>query len=113
MDGLRKWIALLGILSAPAVHAVTREEVEQKFDADQAVYDQRCEAARLVILEPVRAKAFEECMSDHTITRTEEQCHNRAQAYDGQNTKYGLRFYDLPACREAFDHRSLNTRRNP
>lgn len=104
--------ALLCAVAMNQAHALMKNEAEtQQWQAEQAVLDSQCEAGRMVLIEPIRAKAYDECMHLPMSTDTSEDCHQKADGYHGQNANGSQRFYDIPECVAAFEHRKLDPRR--
>ena len=95
------------VLATQAQGAFKKDQ--EAFALRQAELDHQCEAARDEKLAPMREAAFQECMSAKRSTRSEADC-RRITAGENSNRLGGApRFYDLPACVEAFEHQ----RRNP
>jgi hypothetical protein len=96
-------VLLLCILTAQAQGALKKEE--EAFARRQAELDRHCEAARAEKLAPLREAAFQECMSAKRSSRSEAECRRKTGGENGNRVGGAPRFYDLPACVEAFEHK--------
>jgi hypothetical protein len=85
-----------------------QEEIERK----QTQLDNACESARLVKLQPIRDQAFNECMSSKRSTDTSEDCRRKTSGINANRQGGSPKFYDLPACVEAFKHRKENPKKS-
>lgn len=85
-----------------------REKVERK----QAELDQACESARLVELQPLREQAYNECLTAKRSTDSPEDCRRKSSKMNANRPGGSPRFYDLPACVEAFKHRKENPKKS-
>ena len=101
---VRFFITIIFIGLATSAHALTTEEREA-LKTKQAELDRKCEEARDVALAPERAAIFNECTAAKYSTNTEEDCKRIASDYNGNRKDATPRFYELPACVEAFDHK--------
>jgi len=70
-----------------------------------AELEQRCEAARSEKLAPLREAAFQQCMNAKRGADTEADCRRKTAGENGNRVGGTPRFYDLPACVEAFEHK--------
>ncbi|HLD66514.1 MAG TPA: hypothetical protein VJA19_10750 [Pseudomonas sp.] len=98
-------LLFIAALFACTNQALAFESEQNRVDRTQAELDQRCEAAREIKLKPIRAQAFVECMSSKRGTDTEADCKRKTSGYNGNRQGGTPRFYDLPACEEAFKYR--------
>ena len=64
--------------------------------------DAKCEAAREVLLEPMREELFVECIENGG---DEEYCERTSSTYNGRIGNNTLMFYDIPECVAAFEYR--------
>lgn len=103
-------LPLLAALFCLTSQAATFEAQQERIDRKQAQLDQACEAAREVKLEPIRARAFEECMNSRRNTDDAESCSRKTSGANANRIDGAPRFYDLPACEEAFEHRKAHPR---
>lgn len=98
-------IILLSFSLAVTADAYAFQADRERVEKRQAELDQACEAARLVKLEPIRAQAFDECMNAKRSTDSAEDCRRKTSGINANRQGGSPRFYDLPACVEAFKHR--------
>ena len=70
------------------------------------------EAARAVKLAPFRQQAFVECMNSDRSTDTAADCKRKTEGANLNIQGGGTRFYDLPACVEAFEFRKAHPNRS-
>jgi hypothetical protein len=96
--------ALLASATSAGDFQADRERIERK----QAELEQACEDARQVKLEPLRVRAFNECMNADRSTDTAEDCRRKTAGLNANRQNGSPRFYDLPACVEAFEHRKAH-----
>ncbi|MGK9066144.1 hypothetical protein [Stutzerimonas chloritidismutans] len=96
-------VVLLGLLATQAQAGFQKDR--DAFDTRQAELDQRCEAAREVKLAPLREAAFEDCMRSTRNSRADTECQRKTVGENGNRAGGTPRFYDLPACVEAFEHK--------
>jgi hypothetical protein len=78
---------------------------EEAFAKRQNVLDHQCEAARNEKLQPIREASFRECMTKTRGSNAEKDCRRKTGGENGNRIGGSPRFYDLPACVEAFEHR--------
>lgn len=97
------------LCAAPQVGALESEK--ERISQKQAELDQACESAREVKLQPLRAQAFDECMTAKRSTNTAEDCRRKSADVNGNRLGGSPRFYDLPACEAAFKHRKSHPNR--
>lgn len=95
---------------ATSAHAFQADQ--EKIARKQAGLDQACEAARLVKLEPIRKQAFNECMSSKLSTDSAEDCTRKTSGINANRQTGNPKFYDLPACIEAFKYRKDNPKKS-
>jgi uncharacterized protein YgiB involved in biofilm formation len=104
-------ISLLAALLCVAPLAGAFEKEKERISRKQAELDQACESAREVKLQPLRAQAFDECMTAKRSTNTAEDCTRKSEDVNGNRLGGSPRFYDLPACEAAFKHRKSHPNR--
>ncbi|WP_217477559.1 hypothetical protein [Stutzerimonas stutzeri] len=95
---------LLLCLLAAHTHAAFKKD-EEAFALRQAELERRCEAARSEKLAPLREAAFQQCMSAKRGADSAADCHRKTAGENGNRVGGTPRFYDLPACVEAFEHK--------
>lgn len=78
---------------------------QERIENKQAELDQACEAARRIKLAPIRAQAFKECINAKRSADTVEDCERKTAHLNANRQGGSPRFYDLPACVEAFKYR--------
>ena len=101
---MRLFVIIVLAVSATCAYALTTEEREA-LEEKQVEPDRKCEEARDIALAPERAAIFNECTTAKYSTNTEEDCKQMAADYNGNRKDATPRFYELPACVEAFDHK--------
>ncbi|MBK3882403.1 hypothetical protein GFK97_16910 [Pseudomonas stutzeri] len=94
---------LLAVLATQAQAGFQKDR--EAFDRRQAELDQRCESAREAKLAPLREAAFQDCMRTTRNSRAETECRRKTAGENGNRAGGAPRFYDLPACVEAFEHK--------
>jgi hypothetical protein len=99
-------MALLVVAAATQAQAFQADE--DRNAARRAELDRACEAARTVKLTPLRQQAFVECMHAKRSTDTVEDCQRKTAGANLNLLGGGTRFYDLPACVEAFEFRKAH-----
>jgi hypothetical protein len=104
-------ISLLAALLCVAPLAGAVETEKERIGRKQAELDQACESAREVRLQPLRAQAFNECMTAKRSTNTAADCTRKSEDVNGNRLGGSPRFYDLPACEAAFKHRKSHPNR--
>ena len=103
-------IGLFALAIAAQVQAFQTEN--ERNAARQAELDRACEAARAVKLAPFRQQAFVECMNSDRSTDTAADCKRKTEGANLNIQGGGTRFYDLPACVEAFEFRKAHPNRS-
>ncbi len=101
-------LAFTALVCVVCTQAQAFQADDERNAARQVELDQACEAARAVKLEPYRQQAFAECMSAQRSTDTEAHCKRKTQGANLNIQGGGTRFYDLPACVEAFEFRKAH-----
>lgn len=96
-------VLLLCVLTVQAQGAFKKEE--EAFARRQSELDRQCEAARAEKLAPLREAAFQDCMNAKRSSRSEAECRRKTAGENGNRVGGTPRFYDLPACVEAFEHK--------
>ena len=104
---LLKYAIIFSFATSTHAFQADREKIERK----QAELDQACETARLVKLKPIREQAFNECMSSKRSTDTAEDCRRKTSDINANRSGGSPKFYDLPACVDAFKHRKANPKK--
>jgi hypothetical protein len=97
------WLTLMVVCPAQAFQAD-----DDRNNIRQVQLDQACEAARTVKLAPLRQQAFMQCMNADRSTDTAEDCRRKTAGANLNIQGGGTRFYDLPACVEAFKFRKAH-----
>ena len=110
MKSVQFLICLVAFNLSTNVHAF--QTGQEKIEVRQAELDKACESARLVMLEPIRAQAYNECINSKRSTDTPEDCHRKTSGINANRQGGSPRFYDLPACVDAFKHRKDNPKRS-
>jgi hypothetical protein len=106
MNKFRLLAGLLALVVASCAQAFQADD--ERNAARQAEYDRACEAARTVKLTPLRQQAFVECMNSKRNTDSAEDCKRKTSGANLNIQGGGTRFYDLPACVEAFEFRKAH-----
>lgn len=101
--GRQLTVLLLCVLSLQA-HAAFKKD-EEAFVKRQEQLNRQCQAARDEKLAPIREAAFRECLTKTRNSRAETECRRRTAGENGNRAGGTPRFYDLPACIEAFEHK--------
>jgi hypothetical protein len=104
-------LSLLAVLLCAAPQAGAFESEQERIRQKQVELDQACESAREVKLQPLRAQAFDECMTAKRSTDTAADCTRKSAEVNGNRLGGSPRFYDLPACEAAFKHRKSHPNR--
>ncbi|QUE76283.1 hypothetical protein [Stutzerimonas stutzeri] len=99
----RLTVLLLCMLAFQAHGAFKKDD--EAFALRQAELEPRCEAARSEKLAPLREAAFQQCMNAKRGADTEADCRRKTAGENGNRVGGTPRFYDLPACVEAFEHK--------
>ncbi|MFZ3182571.1 MAG: hypothetical protein WA173_00295 [Pseudomonas sp.] len=108
-----KFTWLIGLLVlAVGTHAQAFQVDDERNAAQQAEFDRACEAARAVKLAPFRQQAFVECMKSKRSADSAEDCKRKTSAANLNIQGGSTRFYDLPACVEAFEFRKKHPRKS-
>jgi len=110
MKPLNLFIYAITFSLAANAHAFQADQ--KKIERKQAELDQACESARLVKLEPIREQAFNECINSKRSTDTPEDCRRKTSGINANRQGGSPKFYDLPACVEAFKHRKENPKKS-
>lgn len=94
-----------GVLSLIVLLLACGAGAAEPGDAErQAELDRRCEAARAVKLAPIREDVYRECLEKKQGDVA--YCRRFGDAYNGNRSQGGPRFYELPACQAAFEFRN-------
>lgn len=75
--------------------------------AQQKKLDNACEAARQIALKPRKQEIYQECITK--FKKSESNCQQEANAYNGNRINGAPMFYELPACEKAFSFRKKST----
>ena len=95
---------LIGLFALAMTAQVQAFQTENERNAARrAELDRACEAARAVKLAPLRQQAFVECMNSDRSTDTAADCKRKTEGANLNIQGGSPRFYDLPACVEAFE----------
>ena len=105
MQSIFRIIALVFVLAGFAMAAQAFESEREIQEARQAELDFKCEAAREEKLMPERMVIMDECLTAKYSTNTEEDCQRIAATYNGNHINDNPRYYDLPECVAAFEHK--------
>lgn len=103
---------MCAIIFFMAANAYAFQSDQDEIERKQKQLDQACEAARLVKLQPIREQAFNECMNSKRGTDTAEDCKRKTSGINANRQGGSPRFYDLPACVKAFEHRKENPKKS-
>lgn len=86
-------LIILGTLALPAL---SDEEIQKDLD-------EKCEAARQVIIQPLKEEDIRKCIEDRR--RDPGYCERYYRNYGDASANRPALFYGIPECVEAFDHR--------
>lgn len=94
---------LMFIFSMLSVSVVFSAENETERGEKQAELDGICEQARQEALFPTKKKIYQECLDKGA--KSESECQQDADSYNGNRGTATPLFYDLPECEAAFNFR--------
>ena len=96
----RIMLFLLGVLTVSAGFCA---ENETERSEKQAELDEVCEQARQEALFPTKKKIYQECLEKGA--KSDSECQQDADSYNGNRGTATPLFYDLPECEAAFNFR--------